>query len=111
MYLSNTWFADIRGSGGISRAFGSNTGSAYWSARSDSLRGRSLPPWHVKQVTRVAPPKYCLLIPFIITIICRAFMILGVESANFALSKTASEAWQNVQSLPIELANMLIASK
>src|SRR5687768_14374536 len=111
MYLSKTWFADNRGSGGISRAFGSNTGSAYWSARSGSARGRSLPLWQVKQVTRVWPAKYCLLIAFIITIIWRAFMILGVDSANFALSNTASETWQNVQSLPIEFANIPIASK
>src|SRR6188474_1480617 len=102
MYLSNTWFAVTRGSAGtISRALGSNTGSAYWSARSGSLLGRSLPLWQVKQVTRVCPAKYCLLIAFIITIIWRAFRILGVDSANFALSNTAAWLWQNVQSLPI----------
>src|SRR5688572_8727387 len=111
MYLVNTWSAVVRGSGAISRAFGSNTGSAYCSAMSGSLRGRSLPPWQVKHVTLGAPAKYCLLIAFIITIIWRAFWIRGVESANFDLSNTASEAWQKVQSLPIELANMPIASK
>src|SRR6266545_57290 len=41
----------------------------------------------------------------------RARTIFGVDTANFARSKYASLTWQKVQSLPIELANMPIASK
>ena len=61
-------------------------------AARDPARGRGLllPRWQVKQVTRGSPPKYALLIVFIIAIMPRARTILGVASANFARSKYAA---------------------
>ena len=46
-----------------------------------------------------------------ITIIWRARWIRGVAIANALRSRAAVGAWQNVQSFPIALANMPIASK
>src|SRR5919106_6303063 len=94
-----------------SRAIGSGMGAPYWSARFGSLRGACVPWWHVKQVTRGCPAKYVLLMALTITIICRAFWIRGVAIANAVRSSAAVGAWQNVQSFPIALANMPIASK
>src|SRR3989304_5874491 len=48
---------------------------------------------------------------FIITIIWRARIIRGVCVANSDLSKYACLSWQNVQSFPMALANIPIASK
>jgi hypothetical protein len=76
-----------------------------------SAFGTLLPPWQVKQVTRGMPLKYCLLMALTIVIICRAVWMRGVCVANADLSSAAFDAWQNVQSLPMELANVPITSK
>src|ERR1051325_1501137 len=94
-----------------SRASGSSTGSPYCDMKLGSDFGTLLPPWQVKHVTRCAPPKNCLLIVCTIVIICRARWMRGVCVANADLSRAALDAWQKVQSLPIELANVPITSK
>src|SRR5262245_35065469 len=111
MYLSQTWFTLTLESVGKSRASGSSTGSPYCDMKLGSALGTLLPPWQVKQVTRGAPLKYCLLMAFTIVIICRARWIRGVCSANAALLSAEFAAWQNVQSLPMELAKVPITSK
>src|SRR5262245_8096436 len=111
MYLSQTWFTLTLASVGKSRASGSSTGSPYCDMKLGSAFGTLLPPWQVKQVTRGVPLKYCLLIAFIIVIICRARWIRGVCSAKAALLSAEFAAWQNVQSLPMELAKVPITSK
>src|SRR5678815_362756 len=111
MYLSNTWFTLMLASVRKSRASGSSVGSPYCDMKLGSAFGTLLPPWQVKQVTRGVPLKYCLLIAFIIVIICRARCIRGVCSAKAALLSAEFAAWQNVQSLPMELAKVPITSK
>src|SRR5262245_6434765 len=111
MYLSQTWFTLTLESVGKSRASGSSTGSPYCDMKLGSAFGTLLPPWQVKQVTRGAPLKYCLLMAFTIVIICRARCIRGVCSAKAALLSAEFAAWQNVQSLPMELAKVPITSK
>src|SRR5262245_33517040 len=111
MYLSQTWFTLMLVSVGKSRASGSSVGSPYCDMKLGSAFGTLLPPWQVKQVTRGAPLKYCLLIACIIVIICRARWIRGVCSAKAALLSAEFAAWQNVQSLPMELAKVPITSK
>src|SRR4030095_6897146 len=111
MYLSQTWFTLMLESVGKSRASGSSTGSPYCDMKLGSAFGTLLPPWQVKQVTRGVPLKYCLLIAFISVIICRARCIRGVCSAKAALLSAEFAAWQNVQSLPMELAKVPITSK
>src|SRR5687768_12334575 len=96
---------------GKSRAIGSGIGGPYCSAKLGSLRGCCVPWWQVKQVTRGCPAKYILLMVLTITIIWRARWIRGVATAKALRSSAASGEWQNVQSLPIALANMPIASK
>ena len=75
------------------------------------MTGLLLPLWHVKQVTIGRPPKFVSLMLFIIAIIWRARLILGVGSPNASCLKTASLEWQNVQSSPMEEANIPITSK
>ena len=70
-----------------------------------------MPWWQVKQVTRGCPAKYILLIVLTITIIWRARWIRGVAIANALRSSAAVGEWQNVQSFPIALANIPMASK
>src|SRR3954466_9763294 len=99
MYLSQIWLTLRLVSVRKSRASGSSTGSPYCDMKLGSAFGTLLPPWHVKHVTRGAPPKYCLLMAVIIVIICRARWIRGVCVANADLSSAEFDAWQNVQSL------------
>src|SRR3989454_4365980 len=98
MYLSHTWLTLTLGSVRKSRASGSRTGSPYCTMKLGSALGVLLPPWQVKQVTRGAPLKYCLLMAFTIVIICRARWMRGVWVAKADLSSAAFDAWQNVQS-------------
>jgi hypothetical protein len=76
-----------------------------------SAFGTLLPPWQVKHVTRGAPPKNCLLMRLHHRDHLPRALNRGVCVANADLSSAALEAWQKVQSLPIELANVPITSK
>src|SRR5258705_12158680 len=111
MYLSTTWLTLMLASVRKSRSSGSSTGSPYCDMKLGSAFGTLLPPWQVKQLTRGMPLKYCLLMALTIVIICRAFWIRGVCVAHADLSCAAFDAWQDGQSLPLELANVPITSK
>src|SRR5712691_3163347 len=59
--------------------------------------GRLAPLWHDTQVTRRVPPKYVLLMVFIITIILRAISFLSVSLAYSPQPPPPSPTWQYVQ--------------
>ena len=72
--------------------------------------GVSAPRWQVKQVTRGCPPKKLRLMVFIMTTICRARSMRGVETANASRRVRISWTWQPVQSNRSEEANIPIVS-
>src|SRR5438105_8234486 len=59
--------------------------------------GRLAPLWHDTHVTRRVPPKYVLLMVFIITIILRAISFLSVSFAYSSHPPPPSPTWQYVQ--------------